>query len=95
MKKYNIIPKNLEECFIELKKILPEGALEKFKNTKEDEAVVNAHLGLGIWIRNRIQAFFTNFYQILQSPKMPTISSFFLSSTFYLVLPKSTIHVKS
>jgi len=31
MKKYNIIPKNLEECFIELKKILPEGALEKFK----------------------------------------------------------------
>ncbi len=52
MKKYNIIPKNLEECFIELKKILPEGALEKFKNTKEDEAVVNAHFGLGIWIRN-------------------------------------------
>ena len=46
------IPKNLEECFVELKKNLPKNELEKFKNMKEDEATANAHLGLGMWIRN-------------------------------------------
>ena len=45
-------------------------------------------------IRSRIKAFFTKFYQTLQFPKMPIISGFFLSSTFYLVLPKSTFHGK-
>lgn len=46
------IPKNLEECFIELKKILPKEELEKFKNMPEEKAVSGTHHGLGMWIRN-------------------------------------------
>jgi len=45
-------PKNLDECFTELKKNLYEEELAKFKNTEEDKAVTNAHFGLGMWIRN-------------------------------------------
>lgn len=45
------IPKDLEECFIELKKMLSSEELEEFKN-KEEKDVVSYHHSLGRWIRN-------------------------------------------
>lgn len=46
------IPKNLEECFKELVRILPQEELLEFKNKSELEAKATAHFGLGLWIRN-------------------------------------------
>jgi hypothetical protein len=46
------IPKNLDECFSELKKILTPEEVAKFKNEEEKKAVSSAHLGLGMWMRN-------------------------------------------
>lgn len=48
------IPKNLEECFIELHKILTKEQLEEFKNVKEEE-VAKYHFDIGIWVRNNWQ----------------------------------------
>ena len=45
------IPKNLDECFIELKKELSQKELEEFKNKGEDK-VIEYHHSLGMWIRN-------------------------------------------
>jgi len=46
------IPKDLDDCFGELKKIMTKEELEKFKNEKEDAAIGKVHFGLGMWIRN-------------------------------------------
>jgi len=46
------IPGNLEECFIELRKQLPESELEQFRTGEEDTVTTRAHHGLGMWIRN-------------------------------------------
>lgn len=46
------IPEPLEECFVELKKLLSKEQLEEFKSTKEDDLVGYYHFGLGMWIRN-------------------------------------------
>jgi hypothetical protein len=46
------IPKNLDECFSTLTKMLPAQELDAFKNKSEDNAVTDAHFGLGMWIRN-------------------------------------------
>jgi len=46
------IPKDLDDCFRELKKILPKEQIEEFKKAKEENAVDNAHMGLGRWMRN-------------------------------------------
>jgi hypothetical protein len=46
------IPKNLDECFSELKKTIAKQQLEEFKNKKEEDAAIGAHFGLGMWIRN-------------------------------------------
>jgi len=49
----NYIPRNLEECFAELKKNLTEEQLEKFRNQKEHDAVHDHHFVLGLWIRDK------------------------------------------
>lgn len=46
------VPKNLEECFVELEKIFTEEKLKEFKNTDEDMVTVAYHFSLGMWIRN-------------------------------------------
>lgn len=45
------VPKNIDECFIELKKILSQKELEEYKNKSEDKTT-EYHFGLGRWIRN-------------------------------------------
>jgi len=47
------IPRNLEECFIELNKILKPKDIETFKNLKDRDETVLYHLGLGMSLRNR------------------------------------------
>lgn len=62
------IPKNLEECFIQLDKILKPKDIETIKNLKSKDDMSNYHFGLGLWIRNnwglwggsRLQIYFFN-----------------------------------
>lgn len=46
------IPQNLEECFLELDKILKPKDISNFKNLKEEKDVSLYHHGLGTWLRN-------------------------------------------
>jgi len=50
-KKQVYIPKSLNECFSELKRLLTRKELADFKSVKEEEISVY-HMGLGRWIRN-------------------------------------------
>ena len=45
------IPKNLEECFVELKKVLTPEQLTEFKLKKEEE-IIEYHFSTGRWMRN-------------------------------------------
>ena len=62
------IPKNIEECFLELNKTLKPETIESIKNLKSRDETINYHFGLGLWIRNnwglwggsRLQAYLTN-----------------------------------
>jgi len=45
------IPKDLDECFIALRKMLDPNELDKFMTNDEGDVVL-AHHGLGRWIRN-------------------------------------------
>jgi len=46
------IPKNLEECFLELNKILKPKDIETIKNLKSKDDLSLYHFGLGMWLRN-------------------------------------------
>jgi hypothetical protein len=46
------IPKNLEECFLELNKLLKTKDIEEIKNLKSKEEMGMYHFGLGMWLRN-------------------------------------------
>jgi hypothetical protein len=46
------IPKNLEECFIELNKLLKPKDIESIKNLKERSETIQYHHGFGTWLRN-------------------------------------------
>ena len=46
------IPRNLEECFLELDKLLPEVDIREMKALPKSEDMIRYHLGLGMWIRN-------------------------------------------
>jgi len=47
------IPRNLEECFVQLDTILPEKNRKEYKNLKsKDEVIGNYHFGLGMYLRN-------------------------------------------
>lgn len=45
------VPKDLEDCFVELKKMLPKKLIKKIKDGKES-AMIEYHMNLGVWIRN-------------------------------------------
>lgn len=45
------IPKDLDDCFAELRRILPEKTVEAMKTGSEDDMVLYHH-GLGTWLRN-------------------------------------------
>ncbi|NQU73249.1 MAG: hypothetical protein HQ547_00875 [Candidatus Omnitrophica bacterium] len=45
------IPKNLNECYEELEKVLDKEELNEFKATKEED-LVKYHFSIGRWIRN-------------------------------------------
>ncbi|NUY82685.1 hypothetical protein HUK80_17415 [Flavobacterium sp. MAH-1] len=46
------IPKNLEDSFRELDKMLPQSYKDSIKLLSEDDFSGGAHFGLGIWMRN-------------------------------------------
>lgn len=46
------IPKNLEECFLELNKLLKPKDIETIKNLKSKDELSLYHFGLGMWLRN-------------------------------------------
>lgn len=46
------IPKNLEECFVELDTMLPDSIKESMKSLTEDEFTAKMHKNQGLWIRN-------------------------------------------
>jgi len=46
------IPKNLEECFIELNKLLRPKDIEEIKNLKDRNETILYHHGFGTWLRN-------------------------------------------
>lgn len=46
------IPKNLEDCFLELNKLLKTKDIEAIKNLKSKDELNLYHFGLGMWLRN-------------------------------------------
>ncbi|NVO10521.1 MAG: hypothetical protein HXX16_11210 [Bacteroidales bacterium] len=46
------IPRNIEECFIELDKILKKEDIKTIKELKSSVETINYHFNLGMWIRN-------------------------------------------
>jgi hypothetical protein len=46
------IPKNLEECFLELNKLLKTKDIEAIKNLKDRSETILYHHGFGTWLRN-------------------------------------------
>ena len=47
----NYIPKDLEDCFVQLKKLLKPEDIEKMQSNAE-AAMRKYHFGLGMWMRN-------------------------------------------
>jgi len=45
------VPKDLDDCFAELKRILPKEEIEKMKSGPEKD-MIRYHFGLGMWLRN-------------------------------------------
>jgi hypothetical protein len=62
------IPKNLEDCFLELDKLLPEIDKKEMRALTKSNEMVRYHMGLGMWMRNnwrlwagsRLQKYFTD-----------------------------------
>lgn len=62
------IPKNLDECFTELDKLLKKNDIEDIRSLKSREETIRYHHGLGTWLRNnwglwggsRLQRFLLN-----------------------------------
>src|SRR5690606_3973134 len=46
------IPKDLEDCFVQIDKMLNDSSRIEFKKISEEEFTAKTHFGLGIWIRN-------------------------------------------
>jgi hypothetical protein len=49
------IPGNLEECFTELRRVLPNATIEQMQRGSEGD-LARYHLGLGMWMRNLLTA---------------------------------------
>ena len=46
------IPKNIEDCFLTLNKILSQSDIDTIKLLPNREETIRYHLGLGMWLRN-------------------------------------------
>jgi hypothetical protein len=46
------IPKDMEDCFLQLNKILKEKDIEEIKSLSSKKEMIKYHHGLGLWIRN-------------------------------------------
>ncbi len=46
------IPKDLEDCFVQLDKILPDSIKKAMFTQGEKGFITDTHLGIGMWIRN-------------------------------------------
>lgn len=46
------IPKDLEDCFVQIDKMLNDSLKTEFKKISEDDFTEKTHFGLGIWMRN-------------------------------------------
>jgi len=50
--KYKVyVPKDLDDCFVELKKMLPSKVLNEMQ-VKTEKEMIEYHFGLGVWLRN-------------------------------------------
>src|SRR5437764_8049632 len=50
--KYKVyVPKDLENCYVELEKMLPENIIKEMKEGTEED-MIKFHHGLGTWLRN-------------------------------------------
>ncbi len=45
------VPKDLDECFVELKRLLKPAEIEEIRSSNEDDMILH-HFGLGMWMRN-------------------------------------------
>jgi len=77
------IPKDLEDCFAELDKLWPAGKREEFRN-KPEEALIEYHFELGMWMRNRWRLWagsrLQNYFAALGVPHPESISSIIITS---------------
>lgn len=46
------IPQNIEECFLELNKLLKNKDILEIKNLNRKDQIIQFHHGLGTWLRN-------------------------------------------
>jgi len=73
------IPVDLEDCFIEMDRMLTEGFIENIR-TRDEEDIYKYHMSLGLWIRNNwglwgeslLKDFFTS-YEIFHPDDMSSI----------------------
>jgi len=65
--KINKQPKNLEEAITYFETIWNDSTKDEFKNKAENDAVIDCHFGVGMWIRN----------QWLRGDRNPAFSKFF------------------
>ena len=74
------IPVDLEDCFMEMDKMLSEDFIEIIKTEKEEEELFEYHFSLGLWLRNnwglwgesQLKDFF-NSYEIYHPDDMSSI----------------------
>ena len=79
------LPKNLDETLLYFQQQWTKAELEKFKNTPEQDAVAELHLGTGMWIRNNWihgdrDTALTNYFHSLGIFHPDDISSIILTS---------------
>ena len=49
------IPKDIDDCFEQLDRLLPEENKSEIRAMSKEEFVTNAHFGIGMWMRNNWQ----------------------------------------
>jgi len=88
----------LDEAFTSLQKQLKKRHIKRFKNTEENLATANAHMGIGLyirnfWIRNKSKQELIDFFDSLKIRHPDDISDIILTS-FHRKLNNKPIHLE-
>jgi hypothetical protein len=67
------IPKNIEECFLELNKLLSEEEIKQFKELKSKDEAFNYHFSIGMWMRNNWGFWGGSRFQLYMKDRMDEI----------------------